>query len=248
MRKTVTLLAFACALALPLAAQKELKPWTEWSKKDAEKVLNDSPWAQTQIDTDTSEMFYTTTEVGGGQSRSAEGATNQATSVKYFVRFFSARPVRQALARTLMLNNKDAGPELTERLKAFAEVPASDSIIVTVTFEANDKRFANTAMQAFNTAETSVLKNDTYLERKDGKRVFLLEYVKPGRDGFGARFIFPRTLDGQPFITQDGGEVRFYADFPGNLVTSARQVPQSFLKLNRRFKLSPMIYNGQFEY
>ena len=248
MNRVLLSVAVVCALALALAAQKKEKPWTEWTKKDAEKVLNASPWAQTQIETDTSEMFFSTTEEGVGQSRSTEGATNQATSVKYFVRFFSARPVRQALARTLLLANKDAAPELAERLKAFAEVPASDSIIVTVNFESRDKRFHNVAMQAFNAAETSVLKNDTYLERKDGKRVFLLEYVKPGKDGFGARFIVPRTLDGQPFLSQDGGDVRFYAEFPGNLIASARQIPQSFLKLNRRFKLSAMTYDGQFEY
>ena len=39
-------------------AQKERKPWTEWSQKEAENVLNDSPWSRMQTDTDTSEMFF----------------------------------------------------------------------------------------------------------------------------------------------------------------------------------------------
>jgi hypothetical protein len=41
----------------------------------------------------------------------------------------------------------------------------------------------------------------------------LEEYVPPGKDGFGARFIFQRELNGQPFITKDTGEVRFYAEY-----------------------------------
>ncbi|MDT7605258.1 MAG: hypothetical protein QOF61_3255, partial [Acidobacteriota bacterium] len=48
-KKVATALAVACLLALSLSAQdKKEKPWTEWSKKDAEKILNDSPWGQTQ--------------------------------------------------------------------------------------------------------------------------------------------------------------------------------------------------------
>jgi hypothetical protein len=248
-KRIVAALALLGLLSLSLSAQKKEKPWTEWSQKDADKVLADSAWAQTQTETDTSEMtFSPTTQTRGGRARDAEGATNQATNVKYFVRFFSARPIRQALARSILLANKGAGEELAARLRNFAEVPASDSIIMTVSFESPDKRFENVVMQAFSAAETSVLKNNAYLERRDGKRLFLSEYVKPGRDGFGARFIFPRTLDGQPFLTDAAGEVRFYAEFPGNLVASPRQVAQSFLTINRRFKLSSMTHDGQLEY
>src|SRR5205809_7517695 len=41
-------------------AQKQ-KPWTEWSKKEAGKTLNESPWGQTQTETDTSQMTYSPT-------------------------------------------------------------------------------------------------------------------------------------------------------------------------------------------
>src|SRR5256885_9410045 len=36
------------------------------------------------------------------------------------------------------------------------------------------------------------LKNVTYLERKDGKRLFLTDYRPPGSDGLGAKFFFTR--------------------------------------------------------
>jgi hypothetical protein len=227
-----------------VTAQEKGKPWNEWSKKDAEKVLNDSPWAQTQTDTDTSQMFYSPTSdprLSGvrnssvTQARIGEGATNQAVNVKFCVRFFSARPIRQALVRLIELQQKPT-PEVAQKLSNFADVQSADSIIVTVTFESNDQRYSGTVMQAFNSAATGTLKNDSYLERNDGKRLFLEEYVPPGKDGFGARFIFLRHLDGQTFITRDTGEVRFYAQYSNGI------------KIDRRFKVADMIYKGGLEF
>src|SRR5438445_10924580 len=40
------------------------KAWVSLAVKDAEKVLNDSPWAKTQTETDTSEMFFSPTKAG----------------------------------------------------------------------------------------------------------------------------------------------------------------------------------------
>ena len=91
-------------------------------------------------------------------------------------------------------------------------------------------------MQAFNSANTGTLKNTSYLERNDGKKLFLEEYVPPGKDGFGARFIFLRELEGKPFLTKDSGEVRFYAEYSNGI------------KVNRRFKIADMNYKGELEY
>ena len=235
-------LLVVCALVVAGAAQKQKqeKAWTEWSKKDAEKVLKNSPWAQTQTDSDVTEDFYQPTQRGGfnDPARATEGNTNQAVHTNFYVRFFSARPIRQALARTMLLDMKDAQPQAVEGLKKFAELQATDSIIVTVWFDSNDQRAGGKVLQALASAETSTLKNDAYLERKDGKRLFLQEYVKPGKDGFGARFIFLRNVDGQPFITPDTGEVRFHAELGSK---------QEF-KVDRRFKVADMMYEGALEY
>jgi hypothetical protein len=174
---------------------------------------------------------------GNDSSRLEQGATNQSVDVKFRIRFFSARPVRQALARMMQLEKK-YDPATAERLRAFAELEATNSIIVTVTFETTDGRFSGKAMQAFNSAVTGTLKNNTFLERSsDGKRLFIEEYVPPGKDGFGARFIFLRTLPAeQPFVTPQAGEIRFASELSQNL------------KLNTTFKVAQMMYNGQLEY
>ena len=71
MKKSFVMFAMAGFFVSGAIAQKQLKPWTDWTKSDVEKILNDSPWGQTQIDTDTSEMVYTpTTLAGGGDSAS----------------------------------------------------------------------------------------------------------------------------------------------------------------------------------
>lgn len=265
--KTVVL-AFAVVMSMAVSAfaQKPLKPWVEWSKKDAQKILDNSPWSQTQTETDTSEMFYNPQAMGDTRNREAQGATNQATSVKFHIRLFSARPIRQAYVRLLELSQAEmADASAAEKRRAWANLVASDSIIVTVSCESNDRRYLGRVMQSFSSAVTSVLRNSVYLERKDGKRVFLGEYVPPGKDLFGARFIFPRMIDGEPFVTEAGGSLRFHAEYENNAVldsTTARsgqtgpraggstiQSESQFkFKLDMKFNVKDMIYNGELEY
>jgi len=226
--------------ALPdVPAQKKSNSWTEWSKKEAEKVLTSSPWAQTQVETDVTEMFFTPTSPRGGApnaaSRAAQGATNQEVNVSYHIRLFSARPIRQALARLYQLQENPNEEEL-RGLTEFANAVPSNVIIVAVTYESSDKRALGRLLQLFGSAITATLKNKVYLERKDGTRLFLQEYVPPGKDGFGARFVFPRFVDERPFIKEDTGEVRFYAEFAESV------------KLNMRFSVSQMMYNDRLEY
>jgi hypothetical protein len=225
-----------------VSPQADDQAWTKWTKKEAEKILHDSPWSQNQTDTDTSEMFFSPTAdpnkpgvrpTATDNARLAQGATNQPINVKFVVRFFSARPVRRAFVRIMELQNNPP-PDAVERMHNFANL-VSDSTIITLSAESTDQRSERAVMQSLNSAVTGTLKNETYLER-NGKRLFLEEYVPPGRDGFGARFIFPRLVDEKPFIADSAGEVRFYAKFPNGP------------KIDRRFKVSEMMYNGALEY
>jgi hypothetical protein len=246
MKALVILLLAAFTISLTFSAgvaQKKDKPWTEWSMEDAEKILNDSPWAKTQTDTETTQKLYSRTSdsnlsadtvTAATTSRLSRGAVNQNVDVRFRVRLFSARPVRQALARILELQQKPKA-ELLTRLHNFAEMKSVSSIIITVTFESNEPAYLGSTMRAFNGATTAILSSKTYLERSDGKRVFLEQYVPPGKDGFGARFIFPRLVDGSPLLTADSGELRFHAEYPG-------------LEIDRRFKVADMLLKGELEY
>lgn len=232
-------------------AQKLAKPWNEWSKKDLEKILNDSAWAQTQVETNTSEMFYTptapgtvpassATKISGAASdstgRAKEGASNQATSIKYHVRFLSAKPIRQAIARSILLDQKTSNEQLSQSLNGFIERNFDEWIVLTVSFEASDGRLSGKALQMFQSMTAETLKNNTYLERKDGKRLFLLEYKQPINDGLGAKFIFQRVVDGKSFLSADDSDFRFVTELGKDI------------KLNVKFKAAEMMYGEKLEY
>jgi hypothetical protein len=121
-------------------------------------------------------------------------------------------------------------------LKTFAEQRSADFIVVAVDYDSADQRFTNRVMQAFNATVIGSLANAVYLERKDGKRIFIKDYKIPVNDGMGAKFVFPRTVDGQPVVKEDSGYVRFYSEV------------RKDIKLNMRFKVTEMTYDGTLEY
>jgi len=212
--------------------QKKVKPWKEWSKEDAQKVLNNSPWAHLQVDQD----FQEASPLTRPPDPSIDTRLRQNDGMTYGIRFFSARPVRQAFVRMIQLRRSDLPPDQMTRLNTFAEVASEDSIIIAVTIENPDANMLGKAMQIVRNATTAEIKNRTYLERNDGKRIFVEQYTPPGADGFGARFIFPRMVDEKPFLSPDISTVRFVADLGENI------------KFNMTYKVKDMMLDGKIEY
>jgi len=256
--------SFALVLAYPLSlsAQWNKKPYTEWSEKEATKLLNDSPWCQTQAVTDTSRQSSTQTSGSGSVTAIAE-----VVNVNFRVRFLSAKSTRQAFARMMELQQKGKLPEdVAARLKAFAAADFPDYIVVTVSAESdkpsNMLQQANATLYKLTTNE---LKNVCYL-MVDGKRVFLREYQPPGKDGLGARLIFPRLVDGEPFVSQKSGDILFHAELGGRSALDAtvpntaipnRDLPNSTANrtatpfgftISTRYKVKDMMFEGKLEY
>lgn len=234
-------LMFVCVAV----AQKQ-KPWTEWTKKDIEKTLNDSAWGQTQTEGGGSSSSQTAesavTQVAAPRSadrqlgRQGESGEAKAVSyVKYHVRFLSAKPVRAAFARQVLLSRSEPDQALTTQLQGFVDRDFSEYIVVSVGVEVGDQRMAGPIMQAFSNANTEVLQKTVYLERKDGKKLFLMDYRPPVEDGMGAKFVFKRVVDGQPFLSENDS-VRFVAQL------------NEKMRLDTRYKLSNMLYDGKLEY
>lgn len=226
---------FAIGLAAcSVAGQK--RPWKDWSRKDAEKVLNDSPWAHPQIDMELSDpnRLNRSRVVGTGDEEVRTRMSGE--RAVYAIRFLSARPVRQAFVRLMQLQTKDYPADVIERMNAFAEKKPDDSIVIAVTIEGPDSKPIEKVMNVLRTTNTGLLRSNTYLERSDGKRVYLTDYAPPGRDGFGARFIFPRSADGQPFLTTGFSTVRFIADLG------------SSIKFDMTYKLKDMLTDGVLEF
>jgi hypothetical protein len=207
--------------------------------KDAEKILSESGWAQSFSEVDTTETTWSTAP----RPIEGKGAVNQATTVTYRIAFLSAKPIRQAYLRLAELMPTQTTPQQLEQMRQFVDSKYEKTIVIAVTYEGKDQRYTGAVFQAFTSAITSTLKNNTYLDIKGGKRIFLQEYqpMVTG-EGLGSKFIFPRLVDDQPIITAKTGDVRFYAEFP-KLSGNNPQV-----KLDMRFKVSSFIYEGVLEF
>lgn len=252
MRELLTACLLLFVLGVSASAQKT-KPWTEWTVKDAQKMLTDSGWAQTQT-----ELSDAETSSGSAITRSAEnqnsanmvsseasksmesgeniGKRSASLSLNYRVAFLSARPVRQAFIRMIELQKAGLPPEKIAELRTFVDRDFGDYVVVTINLDGSNRKKLTPAMQEIGGADATILKNTTYLERKDGKRVSLMDYRAPGPDGMGAKFVFPRSLDGKPFIDANSGEVRVYIEVGKTI------------KVSRRFKVSEMMYEGKLEF
>jgi hypothetical protein len=231
--RRLVLIAFSLLLSCPLitAGQWNKKPYTEWSEKDALKPLNESPWGQTQVYTDNSNTFGT----GPGRSQASGDYNTYFLNIR--IRFLSAKPIRQAFSRLIAIKQKDAmNEQLAAQLKAFATQDMPDYIIIAVDADSNEAKSQIREFRALLDSRTTVdLKNNTYLSI-GGERLFIGEYQSPKKDGLGARFIFPRKVNGKPVITAENDEVQFYSEF------------SSKYKLSMRYKVKDLMYEGKLEY
>jgi hypothetical protein len=254
MRRIVFICSAIILFAATVSAQKD-KPWTEWSEKDATKVLTDSAWSQTQKEmTDVAPSSGTSgsavTTAGenksninamGDAAKNSETGSNvgQKTgslTALYYVSFLTAKPVRQAFVRMIELKTPNTPPDKVAERRTFVDRDFGDYVIVTLKLEGTDKKKLDPVKQFLSTADLNALKATTYLERKDGKRLALMDYRAPSPESFGAaRLIFPRNLDGKPFIDSSSGEVRVYIEL-------------GKAKVIRRFKVADMMYDGKLEY
>jgi hypothetical protein len=225
---------------LGASAQWDKKAYTEWSEKEAQKVLNDSPWGRTQVFSAPVTLFRGSPSGRQGTQSASNTPTNtgNATNIYFRIRFLSAKPVRQAISRMMEMKQKQPiSDEVAAQLKSFASGEFLDLIVITVSVDSQEAG-ANVqqALSLLHSRGTANLKNSTYLEIKGGKRLFLQEFQPPRQDGLGARFIFARLVDGKPFITPESEEIHFVSQLDDNY------------RLDRRYKVKDMMYEGKLEY
>lgn len=231
-------LVFTSAIAT--SAQKARKPYTEWSEKEAIQVLNDSPWGRTQIFTSNTAVGVVPDREGDPQRAIDQGGSRVTyiSQVNFRIRFLTAKPVRQAISRLFEMNRLGGlSPQLTERLKTFVDEESPDNIIVSVYCDApRESVKLHRARELLQRLTTDDLKSRTYLAAEGGRRVYLEEYQQPAPDGVGARFIFPRLIEGKPLLGPGDDSIRFYAELsPG-------------YTLDRSYKTKNMVYEGRLEY
>jgi len=234
MRK-IFFIGFFCALLAGTVFAQKSKPWNEWSKKDADKILNDSAWGQSQTKGETPVII--TKSQRETQSTQANTPTDSgSTEVIFRVRFITARPIREAFGRKLVLAQPEPTKDLQDQVQAFIDRDVGDLIVIGVDVNGQDPHRTGAILQALARMTTATLNGKVYLERKDGKRLSLADYKVPINDNMGGKFFFTRTLDGQPFLTSGSDAVRFVLNLTDDM------------KLDAKFKISAMVYGGKLEY
>src|ERR1041384_6007192 len=127
-------------------SQKELKPWKQWNRKEAEKVLNDSPWSRAHTKPAPPQSADLPANCGAPRGREDAARTNAtSTSVTLQVRFFTAKPIRQAYVRMLELADTPPDAANIEKMEAWANLAADDRIIVTLGYSGNQGAAARVA-------------------------------------------------------------------------------------------------------
>ena len=178
--RTSWVLMFALfTLAVVVCAQEvwTRKPLAEWSKKEAESVLNNSPWASRQelrIKFDTHTQKAAGSYSGISRAAAAQGQTEVTSDTpvdfQFTLRLRSALPVRQALVRMKQLDT-DLEKLSTKELAAFdaqvkglLDCPAcADNYVVTLSSKSSNSPGADAVYTAFKGGRLADLQRFIYM-------------------------------------------------------------------------------------
>lgn len=253
--KVLSLLLFLL-LAANVPAQKFLsKPFTEWKKDDALKIVNDSAWSKTFQSTEaaaTADMQAVqrgqrqTANRGGGDPGSVNRSGGRAPLI---ARLHSAPYIRQALIRIRQLNanydkmSADDKTKFDAATKGFLDCDiCNDYYVVTMT-QYTDSSGETINEGIFESLKLEDLKGSvTLVNDKDEKRE-LYEFTPAKGGGDSSIFFFKRLDDqGKPLLTPDSKslEFRFSGEFMDRDKRYKGLYPKKF-----EFSVSKMVVDGK---
>ena len=225
MRRTTILAGIALAVAASLAAKEvwERKRFGKWTDREVNRVLDNSPWG----------LVYQLTSRTPFTADLQRRRNDYYEHLRVHIRFLTAKPIRQALVRTLILRSQ--GELDASRYLDFIEQPNPHRIIVTLSLNSEDPQQLNQAQAQLKNSNLTAFANNTFLHTKTGKKVFINRYEPPDERGLGALLYFPRRLPGgQPLVTSGDEQILFQTDGLGEPV-------------RQWFQLGPMVFEGQLE-
>ena len=193
-------------LAFPFPFLEE--PFTRWSLEEALTVLNDSPWARQT----------TFTEIAEGVGSGVRGEKEIFNT--FYTRLLSSLPVRQAFVRVEQHTHDYDSLSGSERARfdnltaPGLELDFEDWIVLAVSFRSNDPDKEREVDRYLEIGTTDSLKNLAFLSTSRVSQVRLKGYFPPQGDGVGAKFAFPRVVDGRPIVTEDTETLVFELEIP----------------------------------
>jgi hypothetical protein len=203
--------------------------FSKWPLNRAVQLLNSSPWAKHET--------YTRVISGVGSGISGEKEIYNT----YYVRFLSARPIREAYARVQQIQH-GFDKMSPERRRQFEEAQLSNLdidvsrwIVLSVSFRSNDPNEESSVRRFFQSETVKTLKTKAFLSTTSCPQVELGAYFPQREESVGAKFVFPREVNGVPVLTRDCTDITLeLLDVPG---TNAR--------LRATFAVKPMIVDDR---
>lgn len=224
MLRTLLFVILSPLVAFSAASWASLEPFSSWSLDQAVKVLNDSPWARRET--------FTRVIHGVGSGISGEKEIYNT----FYVRFLSARPVREAYARVQQIQHGYDGMAPHDRRKFEAlqssnlDMDVSRWIVLSVSFRSNDPNEESAIRRFFQSETVETLKTKAFLSTPSCPQVELEAYFPHREESVGAKFIFPRDINGTPVIGRDCPSVTL----------ELLDVPGTESRLRARFDVKPM--------
>jgi hypothetical protein len=205
-------------------AQNELpdKPFQHWSKSEAEKILNNSPWAKQQEvrikfdkETQTAAGSFNTDPTKGGQNIQTEVTSQVPADFIFTLRLRSALPVRQAVVRLKQLETNIERMDPKDRvafeaqIKGLLDCPACvNNYVITLSSKSKSNPGADAIYATFKGGRLADLQRYIFIANERGDRRQLIHFVAPKAPGDEAIFFFPRLDEkGAPLLTVDNKEL-----------------------------------------
>jgi len=166
------------------------KPYQHWSKEEAGRILEDSPWSTT-----VTLSGVNPSPLGGAHNTTAYGSEQETNpTLSYSLKFRSAEPVRQAEVRlsqlsshydTMSAEHKAAFDANAEK---FLAVKFSDRVVVSVTFRTDIQAYDSLLRTYWGRQSVATLGPTVFLNA--GKEKLSLMDYHASNDTF--QFTFPR--------------------------------------------------------
>ncbi len=198
----------------------------------AVEVLNLSPWARQET--------YTRVIRGVGSGISGEKEIYNT----FYVRFLSARPIREAYARIQQIHygydkmSPDEKRRFDRAQSANLEMNVSRWIVVSVSFRSNDPNEESSMRRFFQSETVQTLKTKAFLSTQSFPQLELSAYFPPREESVGAKFVFPREVNGIPVVTKDCE----------NVTLELLEIAGANSRLRAIFDVKSMIVNGELIY
>jgi len=214
--RSATLVIAICVATVCAQEVWTAKSFSQWSKTEAESVLNNSPWASKQelrIQFDKHAQKAAGSYSGVSSASAAQAQTEVSSDVpvdfQFTLRLRSALPVRQAMVRLKQLNTdleklsqKDLA-SFDAQVKGLLECPAcADNYVVTLSSKSSNSPGADAVYATFKGGRIADLQRFVYIANERGEQRSLVHFVAPKAPGDEAIFFFPRLDDkGAPLLT-----------------------------------------------